>query len=454
MRRLAVLPIVLLAAAASPAAAQAAFPAPVELAQGGVLGATAAVDAAGDGVAIVTGADGGPRLFERSGPAAPWSAGVKLPGRELGGAKGPVVAAAGAGAAVAAWRNDTPHRYQSIVAMVRDPGGGAWAAPATVSDPEANGVRHPAVAIDARGDAVLAYNSNTRTAHLSMMGAVTVALRVPGGGFGQPVVVDEVPNANAPAVAIGPDGRGIVAWVRNRRIWAVDVDAVAGTVGKVKALTPKGRWGLVHVAAGPGSTATVVARGASGVDSGTVLYAVRRPADGSFSGRRFQVLQRFTRKSQTFVQEIAVAADEDGRTTVAWSPESFGHPGGFTSGITFAVAGEGSTSFGRSRALIPSDTTLDCTSPSLAATSGRTAVGWVCSDRKTYTFQTALINRYKITGPTTVATGPALPVSYATRPLTLAGLDSTGTTTLTLMRPDPLQPRTATTERVLTTTGR
>lgn len=445
MRRLAALPLLLLAL--TPAAARAAFPAPVELMHGTLLGTASATDAAGDSVLIVTGGAGGARLLERPGPAAPWGAAVRL----RGSAKGPVVAAAGAGAAVGAWRNDRPRRYQSIVAMVRDPGGGVWSDPLTVSDDDADGVRHPAVAVDARGDAVLAYNSGTRASHLSMQGAVTVTTRVPGSAFGQPVVVDDLPHAGAPVVAMGPDGRGLVVWVRDRRIWSADVDALSGTIGRARALTPRGFWSLPHVAAGPGATATVVAR--ETVKTGTVLYAVRRPADGTFAGRRFQVLERFTHEQQRFVQELAVAADDSGRTTVVWSPESFGGPR-FTGGIRFAVAGEGSVSFGRARDLVPEDTPLECTRPSVAAAAGRTAIGWTCSDRKTYTFQTALINRYKITGPTTIATGPALPGYYSNQAQILATLDAAGTTTLILNRPDPLQPRTPTTERVLTTTGR
>jgi hypothetical protein len=429
-------------------AAQAALPAPAELVHGAApLGTASATDAAGNSVLIVTGGDGGTRLLERPGPAAPWGAPVRL----RGSTKGPVVAAAGAGAAVTAWRNDRPRRYQSIVAMVRDPGAGQWSAPLTVSDDDAGGVRHPAVAVDARGDAVLAYNSGTRSSHLSIQGGVAVALRAPNAGFEQAITVDAVPHAGAPVVAIGPDGRGLVAWVRDRRVWAVDVDAVRGTVGRARALTPRGYWSLPHVAAGPGATATVVARRT--VSTGTVLYAVRRPAGGTFAGRRFQVLERFTHRAQRFVQEIAIAADDAGRTSVVWSPESFGGPR-FTAGIRFAVAGEGAVSFGRPRDLVPEDTPLDCTTPSAAASSGRTAVGWTCTDHRTTTFQTALINPYKISGPTTVATSPALPTSYFAKPLTLATLDAAGNTTLILTRSDPLQPRTTTTERVLTTTGR
>jgi hypothetical protein len=451
MRRLVVLPLVLLAAAAPAGAARAAFPAPVELAHGELLGATAATDPAGDTTVIATGADGGPRLLERAAGAAAFGPAVRLPGRALGGAKGPVVAAAGEGAAVAGWRNDRPRRYQSIVAMVRDPGGAAWSDPVTVSGAGENGVRHPAVAVDGAGRAVLAYNSDTRASHLSMWGGVTVVLRGAGAGFGEPVVVEDVPRAYAPAVAVGPDGRGIVAWVRSRRVWAVDVDAGAGTVGRVKALSPVGSWSLLHVAAGPGAAATVVVRGR--VRGELALLAVRRPAAGTFSGRAFQVLGRFTRSSETTLQDFALAADATGRTTVVWNPQRYGGRA-FTGGIAYASAAGDGASFSAPHELVPDDGP-NCTLPSVAATAGRAAIGWTCIDRKSYTFQTALVDGANVAGPiTTITTGPALPRYYEARLTILTGLDSTGLTTLTITRPDPLQPNTPITTRLLTTTGR
>jgi hypothetical protein len=449
LRRPAALPFVvlMLLAPAGAGAADAVFPEPTELARGSLLVATGATDAAGDSLLVVSGdTDGGPRLLERPGPTAPWGPAMRL----RGSVKGPVVAAAGAGAGVMAWRSDRPRRYQSIVALVRDPDVRTWSEPITVSDDDDDGVRHPAVAVNADGYAVLAYNSNTRASHLSLYGAVSVATRNPHATFGTPITVDGIPRAQAPAVAIGPDGRGLVAWIRDRRIWEVDVDAVTGTVGRARPLAPVGRWGSLRVAAGPGATATVVVRGMSGTD--LVLYALRRPADGTFARRRFQELDRFRRADYLFVQDIAVAADERGQTTVVWSPESYAGRG-FASGVRWARAGEGATAFGRSHDLQPI-TTLYCPLPTVAAAEGRAAVGWTCSNHRTYRFQTALIGHTTVTGPTTVATGPALPASYSARTMTTATLDATGTTTLFLTRPDPLQPRTSTTNRVLTTTGR
>jgi hypothetical protein len=421
-----------------------------------MIGVASAVDAAGNASAILTHSgptgDGAPRLLSRPGSAAPWAPAVTLPGRDLGGAKGPVVAAAGQGAAVAAWRSDTPKAYASIVAMVRDPGG-TWDAPATVPPADANGVRHPAVAIDGAGRAVLAYNTGTRRTHLSINGGVAVALRARGAStFGTPVMVDPGKDASAPAVAIAGDGRGLVAWRSDGRLWEVDVDVDRGTVGTPRPLSSGGRlWNELRVAAGPGGAATVVARGTVGQD--VALLALRRPAGGSFSGRAFQVVQRFPRASDTWVDSIALASDERGATTLTWSPEAFGRID--SSGMSVATAGESALAFERPRVLLALGARRFCTGPSLASTSGRAAIAWVCGTSKSYTFQSALLDGGRlVSAPTLAATAPGVPVGYFWKPTVQVGLDAAGATTLFLVRTDPVNAHKATTEHLLTTTSR
>ena len=187
-----------------------------------------------------------------------------------------------------------------------------------------------------------------------------------------------------------------------------------------------------------------------------MLYAVRRPADGTFAGRRFQVLERFTHEEQRFVQELAVAADDSGRTTRRVEPGETSAGPRFTAGIRFAVGRGGgadvrpppATSCPRTRR----STARGRRSPRPPAAPPSAGPA---RDRKTYTFQTALINRYKIYRPDDRRHRPARSrATTAPKPLTLATLDAAGNTTLILTRPDPLQPRTPTTEHVLTTTGR
>ena len=158
--------------------------------------------------------DSGPRLFERASGGA-WSAATPLPGDPKGMA-GPVVDAAGNGALGIAWRVDTPRRYAGIAVAMRDPGG-TLGEPTEIAGDDAGGVRHPALAIDPQGDALLAYNTATRQVHLSLRGAIAITYRR-AGSFAAPTIVDSTPSS-APAVAMGSDGTGVVAWTHDRRVY-------------------------------------------------------------------------------------------------------------------------------------------------------------------------------------------------------------------------------------------
>jgi hypothetical protein len=98
-----------------------------------------------------------------------------------------------------AWRVDKPRTYSAIAVALRDPGG-TLSAPIQVAGAAANGVRHPAIAVDPAGDALLAYDRDTRTTHLNRSGAIAVAYRRSGGSFSSPTIVDRTPSG-APAVA-------------------------------------------------------------------------------------------------------------------------------------------------------------------------------------------------------------------------------------------------------------
>ena len=102
-------------------------------------------------------------------------------------------------------------------------------------------MRHPALAIDPAGDALLAYNSATAKIHLNLRGAISIARRGAGGAFSTPVTVDDAASS-APAVAMGSDGSGIVAWTHDRRVYVVSV-APDGTIGRVKGLPPRAASG-------------------------------------------------------------------------------------------------------------------------------------------------------------------------------------------------------------------
>jgi hypothetical protein len=439
------LPAVLAALAVVAPCADAAFSPPVELAHGDyALGASAATDAAGATTAILVGATS-KRLLLRPDSLAPWPVGIDLPG-DLGVPVGPVVAANGQGAVAAAWRLDKPKRYDAIAAMVKDPGG-ALSMPAIVSPADANGVRHPAVAVGSGGDAVLAYNTNTRANHLSMLGAVAVSVRASGGTFGAPVVVDDT-SAKAPAVAIADDGRGIVAWVRGRRVWAASVDATAGTVGEPKAIAPRTSLGGIAVAVGPGGAATVA--WVAHLKGRTAIRAVHRAGGGAPFPRAAQTVA--TTGLQQYVYAVNLAADETGRTTLGWSSQDYGPDGKRTAPaagvLTATLAPSGRF---HSPVLAFAANGQDCESPLLATRAGRTYVAWQCSHGTTSTVSASPL---PVVEPTTI-----LHRTYAHRvydrgiQMTL-GLDASGLATITTISSDAPDPTLPTPRRLLATTGR
>jgi hypothetical protein len=440
-----------LAAGVLAPAAGAAFAPPVELATGSFgLGVVADADAAGRTTAVVSGGGHGPRLFDRP-PGGAWSPPASLPGQPAG-AKGPVLDAAGQGALGIAWRVDTPRRYDGIGVAMRDPGG-ALSAPVQIAGPDAGGVRHPALAIDPAGDALLAYNSDTRKVHLSLRGAVAIAYRTSGGSFSAPTVVDRKAS-NPPAVALGRDGSGIVAWTHDRRVYLVSVGA-DGALGKVKAFaSPEGVRGLV-AAAGSDGAATVAwtnHRALSANRSPRTRYYIRaltRPAGRAFGAT--QVVATTT----AFIQGLAAATDEDGRTTVAWDEDHFGAPGGngaVPRSVRAATARVGAPL--SAARLIAERRGSNATSPVVAAANGRVALAWsVAPTRSSIGVQAAV-------GPV-AAPGPAQSVAhwtlaggfFAPRPAIVATLGPGGTATVLYTETDEGANRTLS-QRVLAADGR
>ncbi|HEY7075550.1 MAG TPA: hypothetical protein VH418_09275, partial [Solirubrobacteraceae bacterium] len=302
MRRAALAAALLCAAAAGEA--HAAFSPPTQLIGGATrLAVTAASDAAGTTTAVVTGA-GSPKLLARR-RGGTWAPAVRLPGSPRGVA-GPVLDAAGDGALAIAWRVDAPRRYSGVDVALRDPGG-ALSEPIAVAGASAGGVRHPAIAVDGAGDALLAYNSATRASHLSLRGRIAVAYRLGGGGrVSRPVIVDRQ-LSGPPAVALAPDGTGVVAWARGGRLYTATVLA-GGRIARPLALAKApGLRGLAAVAGA--DAATVAWSGRDGV------HAATRTAGGEFG------TPRTLSSVIAFVPDLALAVDERGRATLAWTEE-------------------------------------------------------------------------------------------------------------------------------------
>jgi hypothetical protein len=358
--------VALVAAAAPTAAATSpSFGAPAELASARFgLAAAVATDGAGTTTLVITGS-GAPKLLQRPAGGA-WPAAARLPG-DPRGMKGPVVAAAGLGALAIAWRVDTPRRYGGIRAEVRDPGG-ALSTPIEVAGEDAGGVRHPALAVDARGDALLAFNTDTRKQHLSLRGAIAVSYRPAHGPFAEPVVVDDAPST-APVLALAADGTGIVAWTHSRRVYAVSI--ARGKLGKVKEVAASRGLGDAVVAAGPGGQAAIAwIRRAAGSRTSEVRAKSRGP------GHAFAA-ERVLASARGPISDLALAADEQGRTTAAWTEDHLGRPGAvhpITTTVRAATAAPGGA-FGKPRVIAPAGD-RDRRSLSLAAAGGRVALAW------------------------------------------------------------------------------
>jgi hypothetical protein len=347
------------------AAASASFTAPVELASARYgLGVAGATDGAGATTLVITGS-GAPKLLQRAAGAA-LPAPARLPG-DPRGMKGAVVAAAGDGALGLAWRVDTPHKYDGIRAEVRDPGG-ALSTPIEIAGEDAGGVRHPALAVDPRGDALLAFNTDTHKGHLSLRGAIAVSYRSARGSFAEPVVVDDEPST-APVVALAADSTGIVAWTHSRRVYAISI--AGGRLGKVKEVAASGGLGEVAAAAGPRGDATVAWIRRAGSNRTYQVRAKRRAPGDAFAAERVLASVRGP------ISQIAVAADEQGRTTAAWTEDHFGRPGAvhpITTTVRSAGAAPG-RQFGKPRVVAPAGD-RDRRSLSLAAAGGRVAMAW------------------------------------------------------------------------------
>jgi hypothetical protein len=368
--------IAVMVSIALPSAAQAGFSAPAEVAQasGSHRGFVAAADANGR-LTVATRTPrpgfpyrpGPPWLLERPAGGG-WADLPPVPGIAFG-VFATSIAAAGNGALGVAW--SVLAGSSSIHVAVRDPGG-TLSAPIEIAGAAAAGVDHPAIAVDATGDVLLAYQTATTASHLRLQGAIAVAYRRAGSSsFIGPIVVDRAAS-NPPVVALARDGAGIVTWTRKQTLMAATVGS-DGAIGAAKRLARSVLGERPVVAAGPRSAASVAYRVNETAVHGkrvSVRYSVRvlaRPAGGSF-GRARAVF-----RGSNLGRGLALAADEQGRATLAWTGVALS--GGGTGPRVWSSAGRVGSPLGRPRLVAPRDDSGD-EALSIAARNGRVALAW------------------------------------------------------------------------------
>ena len=300
-------------------------------------------------------------------------------------------------------------------------------------------MRHPALAIDPAGDALLAYNSATNEAHLNMRGAIAITYRKSGGSFAPPTIVDSTPSS-APAVAIGRDGTGVVAWTHDRRLYVVSVSA-DGQIGKVKRIaSPDGVVGLV-AAAGEGGAATrgvgQPSRRPARPAVPAATYFVR--ALGRTAGHAFAAVDTVA-SSSDYVRGVSAGTDEDGRVTLAWAREHFGDDrsvgnGGVTSAVLATTARAGKPF--PAPLVVAKRGTRYLTPPDVVAANGRVALTWgSTASRRDLGVQAAVGPAGAIGPPQTVVAKTLKQSSFGPQPLIQATLAPDGTADGVLRRAD------------------
>jgi hypothetical protein len=366
--------IAVLVSAALPAAAHASFTPPQQVAAPGRFhrGFMAASDATGRLTVATRRAFDVPRLVERPAAGGAWAdlppvAGI-VPRSFLLASS---MAAAGDGALAVAWTVARSFDFSMLVA-VRPPGG-TLSPPVALAGPAAGGVDHPSIAVDAAGDVLIAYETGTKASHLRLEGRIAVAYRPAGRtSFVGPVVVERA-LGGPPMVALAADGTGIVAWKRNRALKTVTIGR-GGRIDRVRTIA-RGVAGHAVVAAGPGSAATAAYRQTTVTRRGklfphrTIVRSVGRPAGGAF-GRARTV---FTGSGSG--ADLAIAADEDGRLTLAWTVYETVSRGNAPGRVRMA-AGRAGRALGRSHAVAPRDELAFGEPVALAARAGRVGVAW------------------------------------------------------------------------------
>jgi len=219
------------------------------------------------------------------------------------------VAVAPDGTALAAWAQATSNGSTWVLQFSRRPPGGAFGPATTV--PGTTGAGDVDASVDGNGNATVSWTQG---------GAVRVVALPREGTVGTPQTLDA--NASDPAIAVGVNGRAVVAWVQNAGTVPVVRSAVrpgaGGDFGELKTISQIGDSisGVVATVGDDNSAAIAWSR-VSGPN--TVVEVNDRAPDGAFSN---------TGLSLSGLGDVAVhpalVIAPDGRATALWENITLG----------------------------------------------------------------------------------------------------------------------------------
>ena len=303
-----VLALLVLAVIAAPAAAAPPWSEPRDLSGEHSFAEVQGVAYTGAGAAVVSWTrDGGRSVAVREAGAGAFGAQRRL----RPDAYGPVLAYAADRTIVALLRGREPGRDRLGVAFGR--AGAAFGRGRFVRRAERIGA--PRLAVNARGDAALAWYEDRGTAN----DRVYVALRRAGRGFGRPRRL-ATGRIRSVSVAVGPRGDVLVAWdargvVRarfkhHRRSRFGRVDTIRSEAAfSARLRTAVSAQGRAYVAWG-------AQRRSEGGNAGPVFFQAAVRPSGAARFRGAQVLER---EDSGFDPRVALALDGLGRPVVAWA---------------------------------------------------------------------------------------------------------------------------------------
>jgi len=326
--------VLILCAAGAPNALAAgawnpAVPFTVSQSSGGVNGPegmNVEVDGAGDALAVWS--DGTSLYYSDHSPGGSWSDAATIPGSTAPTAAYPTVAVNAVGDALAVWWAESPGG-NAVEASYR-PAGGAWQAlPTTVYDNPTLLGRQPVVALDAGGDAVIAFVTDDATSSW-----INGTYRPAGGNWTTPDLLSSTsgsPTVQDPVATIQANGTATLAWgykPYNATTYQVQVDSYTKAFGGWGPLGP-----LTISPSGQNAMAPAIASGSPGAL--TVTWFAQTSVSSSIwarddSNSGWAPATQISPVAETSVETPSIVADPLGDETLVW--DNYG-AGGNTSQI-------------------------------------------------------------------------------------------------------------------------